>query len=222
MVRQSLLAAPIVLLAAASASADTRTFDVDGFDAVRLGGDATMTVTQGEAESLTASGRSRALERLEVEVEGSLLTIRTKGPGTVDFELGVVELQSLKAAGDVTVTIGPLETGDLSLAASGDAEFEVDSLTADELMVKNAGDTRFDVSGDVRRQIISISGDGDYRALDLATRETEVRVSGDGDVEIQVQDQLTVSISGDGRVRYRGTPRISQRVSGSGYLRRVD
>ena len=214
-------AAAVAVVAGTPSFADSRSFAVDDFDEVRLAGDARLKVTQGDGEFLTATGRARALERLEVDVEDGRLTIRTKGPGSVDFDLGVIDLTSLKVAGDVIVTMGPLTTHELSLAASGDAEFEIEGLEADELVVRNAGDTRFDLAGDVRRQVVSISGDGNYDALDLATRESEVRVSGDGDVEVHVQDQLTVSISGDGRVRYRGKPRVSQRVSGDGYIRQV-
>ena len=223
MIRRFPFAASAAVLLSGAAFADTQSFDVEGFDEVFLAGDATLSLTQGDDEFLNASGRESALERLEVDVEDGKLTIRAKGPGTVDFELGVVELASLHVAGDVSVRAGTIESSELSLAASGDAEFEMESLSADELTVRNAGDTKFEVSGgDVRRQTISISGDGEYSALDLASRETEIRVSGDGDVEVQVQDQLKVAISGDGRVRYRGAPRVSQRVSGDGSLRQVD
>ena len=107
----------------------------------------------------------------------------------------------------------PLEAGSITIA----------ELVADELVValSGVGGVRID-GGEVADQSVTLSGVGDYSAVELASATAEVRTSGVGSVEVWATDRLVADISGTGDVRYRGSPTTEVSISGLGSFDSID
>jgi len=91
-----------LLLSAAPAVAAERNFGVSGFDRVRVDGDYRVTLTVGIAPFAKAKGSMRALDPVDVIVEGRTLVVRAKKSASWGGYPG-------ESAGPVEVTIGTHE-----------------------------------------------------------------------------------------------------------------
>ena len=89
----------------------SRSFDVSGFDQVKLAGSDNVRVVAGSAFSVQATGPEKTLEKLEIAVRGSTLTVGRKSKS---WSMG----WSNNPSATVTITM-PVIKG-ASLAGSGD------------------------------------------------------------------------------------------------------
>ncbi|HEV2044211.1 MAG TPA: DUF2807 domain-containing protein, partial [Sphingomicrobium sp.] len=90
------------LLSAAPAAAAERNFGVSGFDRVRVDGDYKVTLTVGIAPFAKAKGSMRALDPVDIVVEGRTLIVRAKASASWGGYPG-------ESAGPVEISIGTHE-----------------------------------------------------------------------------------------------------------------
>src|SRR3546814_16438132 len=87
--------AALALTATAPAQAAERRYTVTDFDRIRVDGPFVVTLATGKSPSATASGGSRALERVAIDVEGRTLRIspnRSAWGGYPGEQRGTVEI----------------------------------------------------------------------------------------------------------------------------------
>lgn len=222
----------------------TQTFDVQGFDQIRLGTSGVMYVEQGNDFSLTIETDDNILPLLSVEVEQGVLTIRTEPATTIlqretliyrvtlpalsaldisgsaeiraeNFESDALNV-NVSGSGDVIFI--DLDSNSLSSRISGSGNLTVENLTAETVRteVTNSGEIR--LAGMAQSHEIKVSGSGDVFTEDLQVSGAQVTVSGSGDVTVWALDSMDVTISGSGNVQYFGSPRFTQTISGTGEL----
>src|SRR3546814_8890037 len=75
-----IMLAALALTATAPAQAAERRYTVTDFDRIRVDGPFVVTLATGKSPSATASGGSRALERVAIDVEGRTLRISPNRP----------------------------------------------------------------------------------------------------------------------------------------------
>jgi Putative auto-transporter adhesin, head GIN domain len=213
----------------------TETREVTPFDSIELRAFGTMSIMQGENESLTLEGDEETLQKIISRVEGNTLILElgqnwlerivagigALGRKTVKYHITVKDLKSLKIMGAGDVHVPSLKTTHLHLVVAGAGDIKVPALTADTLDVDISGRGELDLAGQVRAQEIKITGLGDYDAKNLVSQNANVSISGHGDVELAVSDALEVRIAGYGEVNYRGNPQVKQSIVGAGSVKRV-
>jgi Putative auto-transporter adhesin, head GIN domain len=213
----------------------TETREVTPFDSIELRAFGTMSITQGEKESLTLEGDDDTLQKITSRVEGNTLIlelgqnwlervvagISALGRKTVKYHITVKDLKSLKILGSGDIHVPSLKTTHLHLVVTGAGDIKVPALTADTLDVDISGRGELDLTGQVRAQEIQITGSGEYDAKSLVSQSANVTISGHGEVELAVSDALEIRIAGYGEVNYRGNPQVKQSIVGAGSVKRV-
>jgi hypothetical protein len=222
-----LIAALTVALAPAPAGAQTtETYDVSGFSKLEIGIRGTVSLSQGDTESLTITGPEDVVADIEVEVVNGRLTV-DYGPknwieqffsgeeDAVEVEVSMSTVEAiLVSGGSEIIGATPIEADDLRVGVSGAGEIDL-QISASRLRSEISGAGEMNLEGSADAHEIDISGAGTVRAADLKTNSSSVRVSGAGECEVYATADLSVDVSGAGTVRYRGEPTISQSVSGA-------
>lgn len=231
MPRLSLAVAAIALLAgcgsvhAEEGPAGTRSFNLRGFDRVSLRGSDNVVVRVGAAESVTAKGPQKVLDRLEVTVvNGELRIGREKGwklgwssdetPTVVTVTLPSLRAASVAGSGDMQVDKAQATSFDASVAGSGN--LVIGSLQADAASISIAGSGDATISGQARSLDVSVAGSGDVSAQGMKSERAKISIAGSGDVKAQVSGEADISIMGSGDVDIVGKPRCRVSKMGSG------
>ena len=217
-----LAAAPLAIASAQNGL--SREYEVAAFDRVYFSGPGTLRLRQGHAPSLQAQATAEVLDLLVVETYDGALFIESPelNAESLIINLTLVELREVVSNGRGLIVGQSLKVANLSLEGNGAGRFHFSGLEAHELLVTGHDTTEFTVSGHVKRQVLNLEGDGDYRALNLASRSVEATVNGAGFVLLTVADLLDIRLAGAARVRYAGSPFVSQQVSGPGSIQRVE
>jgi len=221
---------PVVLavltaLAAAPAAAtalETRTLSVGEFDRVYFRGAGTVRLSQGAVPRLTVRGHDALVEQVTVATRDGELHIDTPPAGRhLVLELTVADLVAFTSAGDGRIVGDDLRFDALTLEGSGAGSFDMQRLEARDFEVRGSGTTRFDLTGQVHNHVVSLSGTGAYRAVELISDCVTVQVDGSSDVRLWAEDALDVEVAGAASIRYAGSPRVEQRVSGIARVQRL-
>jgi hypothetical protein len=216
------ITASIILAGCASGPYGTETFDVSGFDRIRVDTFGEFIIEQGSGESLSIEAPRDYLRYIIAEVEGDTLVISTRrgffgGPvRRAVFTIGVEELEAISLAGAGAIKIFTLDTDSLDVNLSGAGSIEIDDLNANRLDVNLSSAGAIIIAGKVDKQDVNISGVGSYEAGDLETEDTEVLMSGAGSAVVWALEDLEVEVSGVGTVTYFGNPSIYQNITGLG------
>lgn len=197
---------------------------VSGFTGVDMSTIGTVTIIQGEKESVVVSGSDNLVELVTTTVRNGVLTlamenVNVQSMGKEDilaFEITVKDLESLTVSGLGTVEMDSLKTNDLNLVMSGGGAIALDKLSADKVNVEISGVGGINITGTADHVEVDISGAGELNATDLETKTANVILSGIGTAVVWVTDELTGEISGAGSVRYYGEPKTNTNSSGVG------
>lgn len=214
----------------------TRTFPVEGFDAIQLRWYGDMVVEQGDQESLEVEGDEEVLEKLNVHVDGTVLilelskdwlerlidSVRLLGRGKLTYRVKVKRLRSVAISGNGSFRTAALRGDALDLRVSGNGNVDVSDLRVNELEVRVSGRAKVAMSGAAGEQSLSVSGSADLALQHLEGKRAVIRISGRGEVDVNVREELDIAMSGMGTVRYRGDPKVQQRMSGIGSVTRVE
>jgi hypothetical protein len=177
--------------------------EVRDFHAVVLGGIGDLVLVQGGAESLAIEAEDNLMPYIKSEVSDGTLEIGLDGGEDRKF----VPTRPVK----FTLTVKSLD----ALTLGGKGSIRADGLKGEALTCVLAGMGSAELSGQVAHQDITVSGQGDYKAADLESREAKILVVGAGSATLWVRDSLQVKSVGSGTVQYYGSPSIERQGLGT-------
>ncbi|MGD9547378.1 MAG: head GIN domain-containing protein [Candidatus Krumholzibacteriia bacterium] len=184
-----------------SGDLETRSFDLERIDAVRIEGGFDLDIRFADRQRVDVTIDDNLWDNLVAEVEDGTLVLdwkkdcRPDGACTVALVLRDLKEIRIDGAGDVEV-----------------ADFHGDSFVFD---CRGAGN--LDIAGEVDRLAIDIRGAGDVNARDLKAVSVDVSIAGAGDAEVHASRSLKGRITGVGNLDYWGDPDDKDtRVSGIG------
>ena len=208
----------------------SETRKVSGFNSIEVDYPASVTVTQGSAESLKIDADDNLLPDLKTEVKNNRLRIyykTTDGKYVKPTKVPVITITvkdlsavDFSSAGDLT--IDTLKTDDLRISLSGAGNIKLIEVNAKSLDINLSGAGSMTASGTTESMALNISGFGDFKAKDLQSSSATVNISGAGSATVRVQDKLTATISGAGSVNYYGSPAITKNINGVGSVSRLN
>lgn len=219
------LAAAAALLAATPALAAEQSFAVGSFDRIALGGSPEVTVTTGKAVSVRASGDQKALDRLDIRVEGGTLKIGTKRGnwsvnwsdlGKVSIAVTVPMVRGVDIGGSGSVSIDRVKVADFAAEVGGSGSIKVAALDTQTAKFGVAGSGGIDAVGRCGSADMSIAGSGSLRLAALKCATLKADVAGSGDIDANASQTAKVSIAGSGDVRVGGGAKCSVSKAGSG------
>jgi hypothetical protein len=179
-------------------------------------------VTTGAAEALTVRAEDNLLEHVGTVVQSGTLWIETESNVDIqptlgiDFDLTATSLDTVGLLGVGDIDVDALDANEINLVHVGVGSIAVGSVDASTLVATVGGVGSITLAGQVTRQGIVVSGEGDYQAENLQSTHAEVTISGTGDVTVAASATLDVTISGTGSVYYVGNPVVTSVITGTG------
>lgn len=203
------------ILSASLCFSQTReTRSVSSFTKVAFRVPGKLFLKQGNETKVEVEGSKEVLSKIETEVEGSKLSIKSEDKWnwkwtdsdriTVYITMRDIEGLSVSGSGEL-VGQGKFTTEDLDLAVSGSGSLQ--------LVADASGNVKADVSG---------SGDLSFEGK---CRSVDSNISGSGKVELNasITGKVEVSVSGSGKMQASGTAdSIETIISGSGKVLAAD
>ncbi len=218
-------AATVLLLAAAPALAADQAFPVGSFDRIALGGSPEVTVTTGGAVAVRATGEQKALDRLDIRVEGGVLKIGTKRGnwgmswgdyGKVRIAVSVPMVRGVEVGGSGSVSVDRVKVADFAGSVGGSGTVRIASLDVGRAQFDLNGSGDVEASGRCGTAAMNVAGSGNLRLAGLKCASVNANVAGSGDIDAHASQTAAVSIAGSGDVRIGGTAKCSIATHGSG------
>ena len=208
------LTATLLLLAAAPASAEERTYMIAGFDRVRVDGPFSVTVVAGGSPRARAEGDGRALDDLTIRVDGRTLVVARGmngwgGDPAVRRLPPKVTITAPRLSGAVVVgggalIVGAMEGARVDLAVNGAGTLTVDHVAADRLGATLVGAGALRVAGRVLDARFTSNGAGTIDAAGLDAAALTVNAQGSGDGSFRARNTANVAASGLGAITVEG------------------
>ena len=205
----------------------TRSFDLKGFESVSLKGSDDVRVLTGPSFAVSASGRQKILDDLDIRVEDGVLVVTRKDRkgwhiGWNDDDQGAVvtvtmptlRSASLMGSGDLSVDSTAEDKFAASLAGSGDLSIANARAADTNLTLAGSGDLT--AKGKAATLAINLAGSGDLDTSGLESQTVSVSLAGSGDVKAHATSKASVSIVGSGDVTVTGTKDCAISKTGSG------
>ena len=205
-----------------SGTAVSQQRNVDAFNSIALDVEATVTVAQGQSQSLEVTAQENLLPIITTSVSDEVLTIaETECFSTT---VGVTAHATISAWKGITVASSgqvngsgiSFSTADITVTASGGVNLQ--DISAGTANVRLSSSGNIQLAGSATTLNVNLSASGDVTADECESETCTVTVSGSGDVRVYVTGNLNATISGSGNIYYRGNPTIEQHITGSGKL----
>lgn len=216
-----------VLIAAPAAAAE-RTVAVTNFERVRVDGPFEVQVTTRATPRATVSGDARALDRVEVRVDGGTLIVRaaTGGWGERPVARGVpapvirVQTRDIRSAGVVgggkLSIVGPVAADRVDLTVTGSGTLSAPGITAGLLTATLIGTGQVSLGGTARTVRVVANGAGDIAARGLTGGDVSVRTEGTSSVAVTARFTATANSTGFGPIEILGNPECKGKAQAGG------
>jgi hypothetical protein len=173
-----------------SGKAETRSFDFDGFDKVRLDAGMDLDIRVGRGFDVAVTLDDNLFDNLILEVDHGVLVIgwdescHPDVDALMKLDLPKFTHLQINGAGDVEI-----EGFD-----GGDFEFELN------------GACDLKAAGKLDELEIDLRGAGNVEAEKLKARKVDVTIAGAGNVECWAEDEIRAVVNGVGEITYAGDP----------------
>ena len=192
---------------------DSRTYDLEDFNAVELGDALQIEILQGARFSVVAKGETDDLNDLELRVENGVLTGHYRnGSNSHKRSRLVIFMPELSAASFEAATTARIagfnapETT-LLLQVSGASTALVEA-NYETLEVRVEGASELALRGHADAMNAVVGGASRLFARDLTAAAVSVNVGGASEATISVTDELAGSVQGNSLLRYNGDPEV--------------
>ena len=204
----------------------SQSYALTGFTAVEVSGPDDVTIRQGDAFSITARGRKETLDRLEIKLDGTRLTIGRKREGfqfssrdedDLDIAITMPRLSAVRLTGSGSIDADRVDGDAVEAELTGSGDLKIGKLSGKraDITLSGAGDVEV-AGGTIGSGKLSVTGAGDVDAEGLVATTLDVSITGSGNVEAQATATADVNILGSGDVTLGGGGKCSSRQLGSG------
>lgn len=221
----------LMLLAAMPVAAADRTIGTGSFRTVRISGPYEVRIEAGTSPRVTVSGDRRAIDSVEVRVDGDVLAVRAADEaqwgeqrGGASWAPPVVTLttpglSSASSFGGARLTIARMAGDRVDLAISGAGAIAVADLRTPQLNATLVGSGSMILAGRADRARLVTNGAGTVDAGALDAGELTVHLDGTGETKARARYSAEVVDSGIGSVTILGNPKCTVRQGGGGPVR---
>jgi hypothetical protein len=217
------LIALTALALSGAARADTQTYTLTSFEALRVEAPVTVVVTTGAGVAARGQGPRGTLNRLRLDVSGRLLTIRiaplrpgekAAGPATLQISTG--ELRRLVLGGGGSVVVNRMKGLAAEIVSGGNGDVTVKTMDVDRLTVALGGGGRVTLAGRAGVADVRVSGPGSVAGEGLAARQVKIGNEGPGTISLTAAVSADIRASGSGDVTVTGKAACTVANEGTG------
>lgn len=204
----------------------TKSFSEKDFNSLRLYGGHHFTVTKGKDYSITATGREKDLESLDISVTDGKLTVSDRERNRIcifcmtrdiQFAVTMPDLREINASGATRVEAKGFATTTFTTKLSGASQATL-TIQASTTTFSLSGASRVEIAGVAATSTIESSGASRFMGEDFVTQNMHVKLSGASTAYVQAQKELQLEASGASRAYVYGDPTIRHKLSGSSRL----
>lgn len=216
------LLACLLLAAPAVAGAAERRVGIGSFDRLRITGPFQVSVATGASPGATLSGDARAIEDVELQSDGSTLTLRMR-PGVagmvgahgvsaapIAVTLATPSLATIMVVGGAKVKTGPMRAERVEVSIAGAGSLAIASADAAQVNATLIGAGAMVIGGGrAARARLVVNGPGGIDAAALESDSLVVRVEGLGETKARARYTADVTDTGQGSVTVAGAPKCT-------------
>jgi len=223
-----LLLAALLLTSAAPVSAadSTRNFGVSGFDRVRVDGDYKVVLTVGAPPFARAKGSMRALDPVDIVVEGRTLVVRSKSSaswggypgesaGPVEVSIGTHELTAAFVNGAGSLSINKVRGLKFEASAQGAGAIAIAHVEVDQFLLGLAGAASAKLSGTALKLTATVRGSSSLDGQGLTVKDAIIGAQGPAIVKLTATGTAKVDAIGVAAVTLTGKPSCIVTTKGS-------
>lgn len=222
-----LLAALLLAAAAPAGAADvTRNFGVSGFDRIRVDGDYKVVLTVGTAPFARAKGSMRALDPVDIKVEGRTLVVRSKtsaswggypgeSAGPVEVTIGTHELTAAFVNGAGSLSINKVRGLKFEASAQGAGALAIDRVEVDQFQLGLAGAASARLAGTAIKLTATVRGSSSLDGEGLVVKDAVIGAQGPAIVKLTATGTAKVDAIGVSAVTLTGKPSCVVTTKGS-------
>jgi hypothetical protein len=219
-----ILATVVSVLVGSAATAAEMNFPVGGFDRISLGGSPDVTVTTGKTVSVHASGDQRALDRLDIRVEGNTLKIGNKRSlgmswgnyGPVRIAVTVPMVRGLDIGGSGNIGVDRIKVPAFSASIGGSGNVRIAALDSQTASFDVAGSGDITAAGRCDSASLSVAGSGNIGLAGLKCGSLKANIAGSGNIDAHASQTASLSVVGSGDINVSGGAKCSVSKHGSG------
>jgi len=186
------------------------TRNVASFSKLNFGVPGKLYLKQGNVEKVELEGDADILEKIETEVSGNHLNIRSKVKFkdwnwsgqqiTAYVTMKNIEGISVSGSGDI-IGEGVFQSGDLDLKISGSGNLTVQANASGSMEAAISGSGNLEVKGKSRSFNSKASGSGNLTMALTVSNDVSFSISGSGKIYAEGSSEIVkVSISGSGKI----------------------
>lgn len=217
-----LFAMPVMPVQQSWDDTDTRTYNIQSFTKIYLEGTFKVILEQGMQPGLRIKTDEDNFKYIDVQSDTETLSLKIVKKH-FDFDKLILyvtfrDLEKLVIEGGVSLeTKGYVDLKDFYLHVEGGANVEM-NMKAGKVKVIGEGGVKFKFDGVADELDASISGAGYLDAIDLKTKNCDIRIEGVGAGSVYATESLNATISGVGKIRYKGDPHVYKKIEGVGIV----
>jgi hypothetical protein len=218
----------LLIVGAVPAHADTRRYSISNFDRIRVEGPFEVRLQTGKAPSGSAVADADTLDRLDIRVDGTTLTIRRNSNGwgetpksTRRAQPMVITITTLllrtalvNAGGKLAITGLKGQRADLSINGTGSVA--VTGVDTDQFNATIIGTGTMTVAGRSGRAQLLTNGSGVTDARGLQVNDLIVRLDGPGETRAAARFTADVTNTGLGTISVAGNPACTVKAPAGG------
>jgi hypothetical protein len=233
--KAAILALAATVTMTGAAMAESRDFDLAGFDKLDIATGLDAVVSIGDSFSVRAESRSRdALDKLEVAVNGGVLSAKLEqnffdfiisgglvgmllsDGQAVQFTITVPALTSVDASSGADVDLPNFKGDNLALNASSGADISVTDAALRKVTASASSGADIELSGQAEALDAEASSGGNIDAEDLAAKTAAVEASSGGGISVHATENIKAEASSGGDIDVRGNPPVRDIDASSG------
>ena len=204
-----------------------KTFDLNGFTEIDLGDAFEIEITKGDTYKVSARGRVRDINDLQLRVHNGRLTgkydsnFHNRKRTEITIQLPELEVLRLTGATKTKLSGFYSDTKKLDLEVNGASELDA-HMEWKQLIIDVSGASEVRLEGVVKSMYADISGASKFYGSNLYTETIYTDVSGVSKANVRVLKELKGSLSGNSELGYIGNPAVLDvNVSGNSKLRKL-
>mgnify|MGYP001228280728 CR=1 FL=1 len=230
-----ILAAMATAAATGAAAAETRTFDLDPFEAIDIATGLDAVVTVGEPQTVRVeAGNSQVFDKLTVVVEGGklsayldtdffdfimeggLLGMLVNGRPDVTIHITVPALRDIAASSGADIVARGVTGENLELSASSGSDVSITGLAVGRIAGSASSGASLALAGTCEGFEIDASSGSSVDAEDLVCKSIDANASSGASIEVHASERARAEASSGGDVRIYGNPPDTDFDSSSG------
>lgn len=207
----------------------SKTFNLNTFTKISLYSSFNVHVSQGDKQSVKATGTTRLMNLLKIEVIDDYCEIFTTDKRfnmynneKVDIHITVPNIIELTINGSGNIATKTFKLDNIKLDVKGSGNIKASLMVNDSITAKIGGSGNIKIKGQCNLFNATVIGSGNIKTVELVATQANCSVIGSGNIKISVTDMFYGSVTGSGNIKYKGKPSVFKKsVTGSGSIKRM-